>query len=262
MGYAQGYKPIIKLAPLPTSNPSEVIEELLPLFSYIDAVSKVKTEYIYEKGYDKIIEKFKNNEIDLAILGPLPYLKLRQSTQNSQAIIIFRNSKNEGYYRCVLAKYGGDKINLDAPLKIALTQPLSTCGYFMTEQLLKNHYNRDLQNQKYDYKMTHYGAIISVLDSDFHLAGIKESVAEDFSSLGMEILAKSELVPEFTLVANTQTLSKKQIEEITNLILSIPQSTYKKWQGLISNGFIDVDTLVYEKLLVDFNNIPNKGNMQ
>jgi hypothetical protein len=63
-------------------------------------------------------------------------------------------------------------------------------------------------------------------------------------------------------VANTHTLSKKQIEEITNLILSIPQSTYKKWQGLISNGFIDVDTLVYEKLLVDFNNIPNKGNMQ
>lgn len=252
----------LRIAPLPTNNKTQTIEAIVPLFSYIEKISKIKTQYIYEKEYDEIIKKFKNNEIDIAILGPLPYLKLRETTQKSEPIIEFKNDQDKGFYRCVLAKFGNDTIDFNKQIKVALTQPLSTCGYYMTQQLLKNQYNIALQNQRYDYKMSHSAALTSVLEGDFHLAGVKESIAEDFSSLGVEIVAKSDLVPEFALVVNTQTLSTKQIKIIRDLILSIPPSTYKQWKGFLCNGFLKADKKVYDKLQVDFKMIPKKGNIQ
>lgn len=259
--YAQETNFILKFAPLPTNSKSQIIEEIVPLFNYIQEISEIKTEFIYEKDYTQIIERFKNDEIDIVILGSLPYLKLRKSTVYAEPIIIFRNNNKKGYYQCVLAKYRKDIIDFNKELKIALTQPLSTCGYYMTNILLKENYSVDLVNEKYDYQMSHSQALISVLDGDFHLAGVKDSIAVDFNSLGIDVIAKSDLVPEFALIVNKKTLSKEQIEKIKNIILNIPESSYQNWKGFLKNGFIEADKSIYNKLQIDFDIIPNVGNI-
>jgi phosphonate transport system substrate-binding protein len=259
--YGSSMKNTITFAPLHITQKSKAIEEFLPLFSYIEKISGIKTKFIYETEYSTIIEKFKQNKIDIVLLGPLPYLKLNESYKFNEPIISFRQQNGESFYRCVLAKLGEDTINFEDTLKIALTQPLSTCGYYMTNVLLKKNYNKDLKKQKYHYTMSHYNALTSVLDGDFQLAGVKSNVADDFKSLGIRTIAQSDLIPSFSLVVNTKTLSQKQIKIIQNLILSIPESTYHKWQGITENGFIKVDKTLYDSLKVDFNTIPNRGNI-
>lgn len=259
--YSAPIKKIITFAPLPISQKSNVVEEFLPLFNYIQKDSGIKTKFIYEKDYSTIIEKFTQNKIDIILLGPLPYIKLNQIYKFNEPIVSFKQKNGEAYYRCVLAKFGKDTINFKEQLKVALTQPLSTCGYYMTNILLKKRYNINLKKQKYDYTMSHYNALVGVLDGDFHIAGVKDDIANDFRTLGIRTIAQSKLLPGLSLVVNTKTLSKEQISMIQNLIVSIPESTYKKYSGISSHGFIKVDKTLYDNLYIDFDAIPTIGNM-
>lgn len=77
----------------------------------------------------------------------------------------------------------------------------------------------------------------------------------------MRIVAKSEYFPGFSLVANTKTLSKKQIEILQKLILTIPKNSYKKWDGILSNGFDKADKTLYKNFKVNFDNILTIGNI-
>jgi phosphonate transport system substrate-binding protein len=259
--YASSMKNTITFAPLPIDKRSNTYEEFLPLFHYLEKISGLKTKFVYEENYSTIIKKFTQDEIDIILVGALPYIKLNQTYKFNEPIVSFKQKNGQAYYRCVLAKFGKDTINFKDRLKVALTQPLSTCGYYMTNILLKKNYNIDIEEQNYHYTMSHYNALTSVLDGDFQIAGVKSDVADDFKTLGIRTIAQSDLVPGLTLVVNTKTLSKKQIDMIQNLILSIPESTYKKWDGISANGFIKANKTLYENMKVDFNTIPLHGNI-
>jgi len=256
-------KESLNFAPLSIQSKSELMEEFIPFFAYIERELKLKeTRFVYEKDYAQIIAKFKANQIDIALLGPLPYLKLKKEYPNMQPIVAFKNANNKSTYRCVIAHFGKDLIAWDQPLKVALTQPLSTCGYYATSRLLKNHYGIDLSKQSYKYQFSHHNALFAVLEGEFDIAGVKESVAREFHSLGIRTLAKSEPFPEFALVVNTQTICAKTIKLLQKTILDIDASLYKKWGGIFSNGFEVIDTKAYEKIVVEFEKIPKRGNFK
>lgn len=161
--YATFLKETITFAILPVKDQSKLTEEFIPLFSYIEKITGMKTRLIYEKNYEKIIDKFSNSKIDIALLGPLPYVKLDQQYKFNEPIIVFKQKNGNTNYRCVLAKFAKDRINLDKQIKVALTQPLSTCGFYATDLLLKKLYNKELKEQSFEYKMSHENALIGVV---------------------------------------------------------------------------------------------------
>jgi len=254
-------KKILTFTPLPIKKQSKLAEEFLPLYSYIEKKTGIKTKFVYENDYSTIIEKFKQNKIDIVLLGPLPYAKLNQTYKFNEPIITFKQKSGNPYYKCVLAKFGKDKINFDEKLKIALTQPLSTCGYYMTNILLKNKYNINLEEQSYDYIMSHSNVLIQVLEGNFNIAGVKDNIAHGFSSLGIRVIEQSKYLPGFSLIVNTKTVSPEEIKTIQNIILSIPQSSYQKWEGISSNGFVKANKELYKNIEIDFNKIPQTGNI-
>lgn len=259
---ANSFKKTIVFAPLPIKNQSNIIEEFALLFNYLEKILKINIVFTHEKDYAIIIEKFKQNKIDIVLLGPLPYLKLNEKYKFNKPIITFKQDDKNTFYRCVLAKYRNDHISINKQTKVALTQPLSTCGFYMTNQLMQSKYNINLASQKFKYLMSHQNTLNGVLDGDFHIAGLKKSIANEYATLGIEILAQSSLLPGFSLIANTKSLPIEQIQIIQNLILNIPQSTYSKWSGLPANGFIKADETTYDKFYVDFTKIPTKGNIK
>lgn len=243
-------------------NDSRKAAEFYPLFKYIEKISGIKTNFIFEKNYSTILEKFNNDQIDITFLGPLPLVKLSQKNKNYQPIITFIQKDGQTTYSCVLTKFENDKLDFNKKIRVALTQALSTCGYYMSSKLLSKEFNIKLEEQKFAYTKTHGNALLKVLENKFDIAGAKDDVAKEFESLGMKIIAKSKPLPGFSLVVNTKTLSKKQIKLLQELILSIPKSTYSKWKGVLNNGFAKVDKSLYEALEVDFSSIPKTGNMK
>lgn len=254
-------KRVIHFAPLPTKKASKNIEDFLPLNSYLKKKLSVDIEYVYKKDYQDILNGFKNGTIDMAYLGPLPFISLQKEYMFARPLITFKQESGSCKYRCVLAKFKNDKFDKEKQIKVALTQPLSTCGYLMTNILLKNNFNIDLKSQKYDYTMSHTNALISVVKGKFLIAGAKESIAKKYESLGMEIIAQSKLLPGFSLVVNTQTLSMQQIKEIEDALLKLPQKTYKSWKGITKNGIKKANLQDYNQLKVEFE-IPKIGNMR
>ena len=253
-------KRVIKFAPLPTKKASKNIEDFLPINSYLKEKLPIEIKYVYKKDYQDILNGFKDGTIDMAYLGPLPLISLKKEYMFVRPLITFKQKSGSSKYRCVLAKFKNDKFDKKKQVKIALTQPLSTCGYLMTNILLKDNFSIELKKQKYDYTMSHTNALISVVKGEFLIAGAKESIAKKYESLGIEIIAKSKLLPGFSLVVNTQTLSKEQIREIEETLLELPQEKYKSWKGITENGIEKANIEDYDELNVDFY-IPKKGNI-
>ena len=254
-------KDSINFAPLPLKKGVQNIEDFLPLTNYLKEKLGVETQFVRIKDYADIIKGFQDGSIDMAYLGPLPLIYLRKNYPYTQPIITFKQVNGECHYRCVLVKFKEDHIDKSKPIKIALTQPLSTCGYYMTNILLKEKLGIDISKQQYSYTMSHSNALLRTLEGKFTIAGAKDTIAKQFATLGMEIIAQSQLLPGFTLVANSKTLSKEEIDAIQKILLNIPKDIYEQWEGIASRGMIASSNEEYESLEVDFYSIPHEGNM-
>ena len=254
-------KESINFAPLPLKKGLRNIEEFLPVSKYLKDKLEIKINYVYKQDYADIIKGFEDGSIDITYLGSLPYTYLIQKYKFIKPIVGFKEKDGKNEYRCVLAKFAEDKLDISKPIKVALTQPLSTCGYYMTNILLKDNFNIDLSKQKYEYTMSHSNALIKIVEGKFLIAGAKESIARKYESLGVEIIAISSPLNNFYLIANTKTLSEEKIDEIKKTLLSIPKELYQSWSGVISNGMFELSIKESSTIKIDFNRIPKKGNL-
>lgn len=254
-------KDSINFAPLPLQKGKQNIEEFLPLTTYLKEKLGIETNFIPIVDYADIIKGFQDGSIDMTYFGPLPLAYLMKQYQYATPIVTFKQNNGDSHYRCVLVKFKEDKIDKSKPLKIALTQPLSTCGYYMASILLKDSLDINISKQYYQYTMSHDNALLRTLEGKFIIAGVKDTIAKRYETLGMEIIAQSKYLPGFSLVVNTQTLSKKQIDAIQKTILEIPKERYKQWSGITSNGVIPSSVEEHMGLDVDFDTIPHEGNI-
>lgn len=254
-------KTTLRFAPLPTKKEKANVEEFLPLVSYLEKHLSLNIDFVTKKDYRDILQGFEDQSIDFAYLGPLPYMILKKEYSHVEPIVTFRQKDGTSTYRCVLAKFADDAFDTSRPLRVALTQPLSTCGYYMSSIILQKKFGIDLKEQSFDYRMSHTNALLSVLKGDFTVAGAKDTIAQRYSSLGMEVIAQSEPLPGFSLVVNTKTLSREQIERIQGSLLSIPENIYKSWTGVISYGLQKEDVSTYKMPTMDIV-IPKEGNIR
>ena len=252
---------VLRFAPLPTKSITKNVEEFLPMKQYLELKLGDRLVFVYKKDYRDILTGFKDKEIDIAYLGPLPFVMLLKEYADIEPLVTFKQKDGSTGYRCVLAKFQSDTLDTTHPIKVALTQPLSTCGYLMTHRLLQQKYGLDLAKQQYRYTMSHTNALSSVAQGRFVLAGAKESIAMRFESLGLEIVAHTELLPGFLLVANKKTLTASHIQSIKNTLLHVPKSVYLNWNRSLGNqGMLPASYADYDKLDTNIT-IPTHSNM-
>lgn len=250
----------ISFAPLPMTSEKKTIQEFLPLVDYMQTHLHLKIKFNYKKDYNDILNGFMDGSIDIAYLGPLPYAILKSKYPYVKPIASFKRQDGRTSYRCAISKFSKDTFNVNKPIRVALTQPLSTCGYYSTKKLLKEKFGILLENQKYDYTMSHTNALIGVMKEEFLLAGSSEDIAKKHESLGMEIIATTELLPAFAIVVNTKTLSSDEIEKITKTLLNIPKSSYENMGRRVQYGISPADVQSYDKINIKYE-IPEKGNL-
>jgi phosphonate transport system substrate-binding protein len=200
----------LRFAPLPME-PREVVEaQFRPMVRDMSRALGIPVTMVYVADYGELVEQFRLGRIDLAYLGPLPYVELRATFPKAEPLVIFREASGEPVYTCALVSML-DEVPRLAGLRdrrIALTQPLSTCGFLMTDILLRRHGSSLAQNQFF-YAGTHSDALMAVARGSAHLAGAKTAIVRKFLKLGLEIRDESEPLPGFVLVANGLTVSAK-----------------------------------------------------
>jgi phosphonate transport system substrate-binding protein len=244
----------LTFAPLPTEDRKTIFNYFYPMVSYLEKELDKEIKFVYYDNYEDIVSNFKAGKIDFAYLGPLPYVQLKKEFDKALALVHFKNEKGESTYTCSLVRTLWNKKRQ----KIALTQPLSTCGYLSVNALL----DKKLKNYKYQYLGRHDLVALEVLNGNFDMGGLKSDIAKGYFHLGLDEIAVTKPFPMFSLIINSQSFSSQEIQNITNVLLYINQEELNKWGKPIRYGAVKATDEDFNPLREMLKNIqiPLEGN--
>lgn len=205
----------LTFAALPTETPDIIHRNIRPFLNDLEDQLQIKIDVFYSSSYQHLLDSFLDNTVDLAFLGPLPYVTLKQQKPEAQPVVTFLEDDGSPFYTCaLLTTIDGVNDPLDLTgMPLALTNPLSTCGYLVTESILAS-LGLSLKQTGYDYLKRHDLVALSVARGEYAGGGVKTSIGKRYLHLGLQILAESKPVPGRPLIANGATVSPEMIEKI------------------------------------------------
>lgn len=230
----------LRIAPLPMENREATVKAFNPLVTYLQERLGQPVELVYFDKNSEIIAAIQNRSLDIGMLGPLPYVTLRKNDPTVEPLVFFKEANGEARYRCTVVMSGGDAAALRGlrGKRIALTQPLSTCGYLGTNAILRLHAGIALEDTHYRYIGTHEAAALAVVGGEAEAAGIKEEFATKFAPLGLVAVGFSDWVPALGLFASRAVLSEQRIADIRRILLATPASVYQRWGNAMRFGMV------------------------
>lgn len=262
---AQSYR----FAPLPMEQPETVVKQIRPMLGHLEAATNARFHIEFNADYAEILKKFRAGQIDMAYLGPLPYVALKEAYPLAEPIVHFIEKSGKSSYTCAIVMAGAK-----APLsslkgkKIALTQPLSTCGYLATDGLMRQA-GVNLEEAKYRYLDKHDEVALAVARGEYDAGGLKTAIGKKYAHMGLNIVAETAAMPGFALIANGRTMSRADIEAIRKALTNLKPlknledaEMTRGWGDNIRNGAVlasdsDYDSVRKLRARAD---IPEKDN--
>lgn len=241
--------PTLVFAPLPMENKEAIYKTFAPLTNYLSQTLHVTIHYDFSDSYDALLAKIAAGKVDMAYLGPLPYVTLRKNYPFVTPLVHFKEASGDASYTCSIIGLKDDLKELTTMRQtpIALTDPLSTCGYLSTEGLLKSMHN-SLENNLYRYVQKHDEVALEIIRGKYQYGGIKTAIAKRYQHLGIMILASTEPLPGFAMIANTKRLSPETLTQLQRALLQTNQIDKNAWGESVKYGCVEANDQDYEAL--------------
>ncbi len=263
-----GYAETIRFAPLPMQDRETIIKQCKPMIVYLEKNLHVQIIYDYSDNYSDLLDKFRRSQVDLAYLGPLPYVELRATYAHAEPLVHFKEKSGNASYTCAMATFpdAGFEMQFAVNRKIALTQPLSTCGYLSVSGLMRNH-GSDLEANRYRYLGRHDAVALSIIQGEFEAGGLKSAIAREYAHMGLRIIAETDPLPAFALVGNAKTLTPERMFQIQSCLTILEpdgkdKSQLESWGKNIRYGAVTASDDDYRPVreLLGYTKIPEKSN--
>lgn len=241
-------------APLPTEDRETVYNDFYPMIKYLEKKLNITISVVYYDKYEEIIKNISEGKVDLAYLGPLPYVALKEKFNDVAPLVTFKDKEGLTSYTCSLVT----SMHTTKKEKVALTQPLSTCGYLSVNTLL----DKNLEKYHYKYVGRHDLVALKILQGEFDLGGIKSDIVKHYYHLGLQEIAITKPFPMFAMVANTQSVSKDRVKEFRHALLNVETKELATWGGSIKYGAVETNDTNYNPIREMKKNItiPLNGN--
>lgn len=190
---ALGIKPLqaaesIRFAPLPLVEERTMRGQFLPMLDYLAQHTKMQFEWSYLPRYDDVLKALSEGKLDLAYLGPLPYVTLTEKDRHFEPLVHFLEKDGSHGYDCALVAFAPDALTRTADITgkhIGLTQPEATCGHFAVSVMLdRAGRSLDGEGNRYEYAGGHDKAILGVVRGTYDVAGAKLAIAKRYANLG------------------------------------------------------------------------------
>jgi phosphonate transport system substrate-binding protein len=253
----------LAFAPLPMETPETVASQWKPALDYLGKALGTPLRIEYSASYATILDKFKAGKLDLAYLGPLPYVILKEQFPAAIPVAHFNEKNGQAHYTCAIVVLAERKlVAKDLRGKtIALTQPLSTCGYLATDGLLRRA-GSDLEKNHYRYLDKHDAVALAVARGDFDAGGLKTAIGNKYAHLGLQVVAESSPLTSFALVANGERLSPERIVALRAALIGVDPAQRATWGDNIRHGAVPASDKDYDPVrkLRARADIPEKGN--
>jgi phosphonate transport system substrate-binding protein len=251
---------------LPLEDRKIVREQFQGFADFLAEVSGRRVEMIEVGAYAEILDRFRRGEIDLAYLGPLPYVILRRDFVAAEPLVCFRDVEGNTSYTCSLVAYGDDGPGVGDlhDVEVGLTQPYSTCGYLAVSQMFDQAgASLDGDGNSYTYAGSHSAAALGVVRGDYDLAGVKSEIAARYAHLDLVVVAESRPFPGFALVANTETLDMETLERLRGGLLALDttgdaddRARVSGWGAQLRHGMAQPDACDYDSVAEALDRVP------
>jgi phosphonate transport system substrate-binding protein len=219
----------IRFAPLPMENRETVVKQYRPMVLYLEKALNVTIEFVFTDNYADIINNFAKGQIDLAYLGPLPYVELRTKDDKAEPLVHFNEASGKPMYTCAIVTLADSPLKLQGlkNSRIGLTQPLSTCGYLSVNGLLQEQGSR-LEDNRYTYLDKHDTVALAVVRGEYDAGGLKTAIGKKYSHMGLKIVAETAPMPSFGLVGNQATMSSTTMQNLREALTRLDPATADK----------------------------------
>jgi len=235
-------KPLV-FAPLPMKDAVTIYETFAPMTRSLELSLDRKIDYHISESYEDLMVAIQKGEIDITYLGPLPYILAKEKNENLKPLVVFNESDSKPTYACVLVAWAPQKKQYELKnlnpkeTTIALTSPLSTCGYYAVDRMLKrSEYGYILDMFRYRYLGKHDEVALAVVRGEFQYGGLKEDIANQYSHLGLEVVARLDNMPGFALIVDSNRVDPSLQGAIYNTLLQTKEEIYSHWGRGIDKG--------------------------
>ena len=263
VGFTQAAETTFTFAPLPMETSETVVGQWKPLLNYLERKLDIRLRIDYSQSNDEILEKFRAGKLDLAYLGPLPYVVLKENFPAVLPVVHFKEVNGQAAYTCAVVALTESKLMIKDlhSKKIALTQPLSTCGYLAADGLLRRAGTSPELN-RYRYLNAHDAVALAVVRGDYDAGVLKSAIALKYKHLGLTILAETAPLPALGLVANSSRLSAETVERLRAALIEADSAVRTGWGYNIRHGAVPAVDADYDPMrkLCGQRQIPVKGN--
>jgi phosphonate transport system substrate-binding protein len=243
---------VLRFAPLPVADEKSLRADYLPMLDYLVSRTGDTYRWNFMPKYPDLLQAMILDQIDLAVLGPLPYVRLTAMTKHFEPLVLFREKDGRAGYDCVLVAFGKDRALKLKDIKnknIGLTQVESTCGYFAVARMLRRAgRSPGKDGNRYEYAGNHGNAALGVVQGRYDIAGLKRSQAEKYKGLDLHVIAEAGPYPGFALVANTRTLSPARRTAIRQALLQVDEKTQAGWSEAIRFGVVEANDAMYSEI--------------
>lgn len=257
-------------APLPMEAPETVVKQFRPMLNYLEQrLPGLEFRIDYSSDYQEVLDKLRQGRVDVAYLGPLPYVALKSQFGAATPLVHFLEKSGQPSYTCAIVSASGKtRLKSLKGATVALTQPLSTCGYLATDGLLQQA-GSSLMAQQYRYLNQHDAVALAVAGGEFELGGIKTAIARQYAHLGLQVVAETAPLPSFALIANGQKISPQRQQQLRQALTRLrplqheaDRAVTQGWGNNIRHGAVNASDADYEpvRALRRRARIPENGN--
>lgn len=213
----------------PYLSATELTSRFTPLTQYLSEKLNLETSIRINKSYQAHIDFVGQDKADLAYLGPVSYVKLKDNYGPKQLLAKLEVNREPFFHGVVIVR-DESTIKKFEDLKgksFAFGNPNSTMSHVVPRGMLKKA-GIDLRLLKrYSFLNSHYNVVLSVVGGYFDAGAVKEEIFIKFKSRGIRVIAKSPPIPEHLFVARSD-MPKELSSEIRYYLLNIEKNKKKR----------------------------------
>jgi phosphonate transport system substrate-binding protein len=253
---------IVFFGVIPKDNPRLAYERFQPLMDYLSEKTPYRFELVLKKTYGETLMALGQGDMDLAFLGPLTYLHAR-AEYNAVSVLKSITENGEPFYRSVIVAKKDSQVRELSDLKgksFAFASTQSTTGNLIPRFLLAEHgvhlkHLEDYNNFNYQDTVVKW-----VLKGQYDAGAVRESIAQKYLPLGLEIISSSGPIPTGPLVVGPKT-PYTIVERVKTALLNIDKTNRGK--SVLSNmdpefkgGFTEASDFDYDHIRKMINDVP------
>lgn len=220
---AAATKPLI-LAVHPYLPAAEIQKRFAPLAEYLGQQLGRSIIVRIGRDYDEHIDAIGRDQVDIAFMGPAPYVKMVERHGGKPLLARFEVNNSPLLYGAIFTRKESPLRSLKElqGKRFAFGDPESTMSHIIPRHMLIEAGVPGSALREFKFLGSHKNVALAVLAGDFDAGAVKREVFDEFEAMGLRLLATTPATPDHLFVASA-TLPAAQVQRLREALLQLRQ---------------------------------------